>query len=141
MKKVLFFFAIVGMTFTLTACPEDLDSYSSPMHWHGFADNESPTLTMPAEGGDTTLLCTNYVQFAIVRAEEIAGGSDTVVYEKADSSWDYGHIATGWADAQVVGGALQVKLQPNDSGNDRTFIVRVQTAMIVDDCKFVQKAK
>lgn len=141
MKKPVYLCAIVCMVLTLTACSEELDSYSSPMHWRGFADNESPTVTMPAEGGDTTLLCTNYVQFAIVRAEEIAGGSDTVVYEKADSTWDYGHIATRWADVQVGNGVLQVKLRPNDSGNGRTFIVRVRTAMIVDDCKFVQKTK
>lgn len=140
MKKVLFFFVLIGMALSFAACNDERDGDWHPMEWSGYSKNKDIVVNVPVEGGTTVLHCKNYSGFLLYSVVE---QYDTTykTYDENDSTFDVHHVVTGSADIQCSGAQLQVTMKRNDSGMGRVLYVNVTAGDVVDKLRFTQAAK
>lgn len=134
--KTICLLALMGMAFCLGGCTKD-DGDWDPMEWSGYG--RDVVVSVPAEGGTTSLHCKNYTGVWLSDATEEAGGK-TEFYSVGDSA-DVFHITTKWAEVASSNSTVSVAIAPNATGMERTLTVTATVGDAFSQLKFIQSAK
>lgn len=130
----------MGMTLSFAACGDEKEGDWDAMEWSGYSKNKDIVVNVPVEGSSTILHCKNYDGFWLYSVLERCDTTTKTYYEN-DSTFDFQHVLTDWADVQCSGAQLQVTMKRNDSGMDRTLNVGVTAGDVGDVITFIQTAK